>query len=105
MIQAHGLVGDANMKEAQAKSLRKLADSLNRSIPNYQNAAMQAAIHVMATFSGLQLAARDRPQGHDAAPSAADSATRRTPAWRSCALASRRSASERAGGRPRRQRR
>merc|ERR1719502_573352 len=67
MIQAHGLVGDANMKEAQAKSLRKLAESLNRSIPNYQNAAMQAAIHVMATFSGVQLGSRVRSQGHHGA--------------------------------------
>lgn len=55
MIQAHGLIGDAQMKEGQAKQMRKLAESLNMSVPNYQNAATQAAIHTLATFSGLQL--------------------------------------------------
>jgi hypothetical protein len=55
MIQAHGLVDDANLKKAQAKKIYKLAQSLNGSIPAYMNAAQQAAIHVLATFSGLQL--------------------------------------------------
>merc|ERR1719213_1483136 len=55
MIQAHGLVDDANLKEGQAKKIYKLAQSLNSSIPAYMNAAQMAAIHVLATFSGLQL--------------------------------------------------
>jgi hypothetical protein len=55
MIQAHGLVDDALLKEGQAKKIYKLAQSLNSSIPAYMNAAQQAAIHVLATFSGLQL--------------------------------------------------
>merc|ERR1719161_2972630 len=33
MIQAHGLVDDANLKEGQAKKIYKLAQSLNGSIP------------------------------------------------------------------------
>merc|ERR1740127_234164 len=55
MIQAHGLVDDALLKEGQAKKVYKLAQSLNSSIPAYMNAAQQAAIHVLATFSGLQV--------------------------------------------------
>jgi len=55
MIQAHGLVDEANLKEGQAKKIYKLATSLNSSIPAYMNAAQQAAIHVLATFAGIQL--------------------------------------------------
>jgi len=57
MIQAHQLIGGALLKEGQAKRLRKLAESLNMSIPNYQNAASQAAIHVLKTWVGLQISA------------------------------------------------
>merc|ERR1719213_216068 len=60
MIQAHGLVDDANLKEGQAKKIYKLAQSLNSSIPAYMNAAQQAAIHVLATFSGLQVDAQSK---------------------------------------------
>merc|ERR1719321_1523832 len=60
MIQAHGLVDEANLKEAQAKKIYKLAQSLNASIPAYMNAAQQAAIHVLATFSGIQVDMQSR---------------------------------------------
>lgn len=60
MIQAHGLVRDANLKEGQAKKIYKLAQSLNSSIAAYKVAAEQMAVHVMATFSGLQLGAKTR---------------------------------------------
>lgn len=58
MIMAHQLVVQANMQEATAKNVRKLAASLNASIPSYQKAAEMAAIHVFATFSGLQTGKR-----------------------------------------------
>lgn len=57
MMQAHTLVNDANLKKDQAKKIYKLAQSLNASIPSYMNAAQMAAIHVLATFSGIQLGA------------------------------------------------
>merc|ERR1719399_2715324 len=77
---------DAPLKAEQAKKLRKLAESMNTAIPNYQNAAQQAAIHVMATFSGLQLPGRGRgawarpaptPEASAEAPTAATSALAR----------------------------
>jgi len=55
MMQAHMLVGAANMQKAGAYAVRKFAESLNMSIPSYQRAAQQAAIHALATFSGLQV--------------------------------------------------
>lgn len=60
MIQAHMLVDEANVKEDLAKKVYKLAMSLNASIPAYMNAAQQAAVHVLATFSGLQLDSQTR---------------------------------------------
>merc|ERR1719333_1202923 len=56
MMQAHMLIGAANMKKEEAWKVRKLAESLNMSIPNYQKAAQEAAAHALATFAGLQLA-------------------------------------------------
>lgn len=53
MIQAHGAIADAQMKEDQAKKVYALARSLNSSIPSYQNAAQQAAVHVLATHPGF----------------------------------------------------
>jgi len=55
MMQAHMLVGAANMKKAEAYKVRKLAESLNMSIPSYQRAAQMAAAHALATFTGLQI--------------------------------------------------
>jgi len=55
MMQAHQLVGTANLKKAGAASIRKLAESLNMSIPSYQRAAQMAAEHALATFTGLQM--------------------------------------------------
>lgn len=55
MMQAHILVGAANMKKAEAFKIRKLAESLNMSIPSYQRAAQMAAAHALATFTGLQM--------------------------------------------------
>lgn len=60
MIQAHMLVDEANAKEDQAKKIYKLATSLNASIPAYMMAAQQAAVHVLATFSGIQLDSQTR---------------------------------------------
>merc|ERR1719420_1679917 len=60
MIMAHQLVDEANLKEGQAKKIYKLATSLNASIPAYMNAAQQAAVHVLATFSGIQLDSQTR---------------------------------------------
>lgn len=54
MIQAHNVIGLANVKKSDALKVRKLAESLNAAIPNYQKAAQMAAIHTLATFSGLQ---------------------------------------------------
>lgn len=56
MMQAHMMVGQANMMKANAWNIRKLAESLNMSIPSYQRAAQQAAAHALATFTGLQMA-------------------------------------------------
>lgn len=55
MLQAHDCMTQAQVKEDQAKKIYKLARSLNSSVPVYQNAAQQAAAHILATFSGLQL--------------------------------------------------
>merc|ERR1719401_635979 len=55
MMQAHMLIGAANLKKQEAYKIRKLAESLNMSIPNYQQAAQQAINHALATFSGLQV--------------------------------------------------
>jgi len=55
MMQAHMLVGAANMKKQEAFKVRKLAESLNMSIPSYQRAAQMAAEHALATFTGLQI--------------------------------------------------
>lgn len=55
MMQAHMLIGAANLKKQEAYKVRKLAESLNMSIPSYQKAAQQAAAHALATFAGLQL--------------------------------------------------
>merc|ERR1719401_3319687 len=55
MMQAHMLVGTANLKKQEAFKIRKLAESLNMSIPSYQRAAQMAAEHAMATFTGLQI--------------------------------------------------
>jgi len=55
MMQAHMLVGASNMKKAEAYKIRKLAESLNMSIPSYQRAAQMAAAHALATFTGLQM--------------------------------------------------
>lgn len=55
MMQAHMLVGGANLKKGGAYNIRKLAESLNMSIPSYQRAAQMAAAHALATFSGLQM--------------------------------------------------
>lgn len=59
MIQAHGCMATAQLKEDQAKKIYKLARELNASVPNYANAAQQAAVHVLATFSGLQTESSD----------------------------------------------
>lgn len=79
MIQGHMLVTQANLKEGGAKKIYKLAMSLNSSIPAYQMAAQQAAIHVLATFSGIQMDAitkRRNPfkgkKANGATPSEAD---------------------------------
>jgi len=55
MMQAHMLVGAANLKKQEAFKVRKFAESLNMSIPSYQRAAQMAAEHAMATFAGLQM--------------------------------------------------
>merc|ERR1719162_2058243 len=55
MMQAHMLVGAANLKKQEAFKVRKLAESLNMSIPSYQRAAQMAAEHALATFSCLQI--------------------------------------------------
>lgn len=55
MMQAHMLVGAANLKKQEAFKIRKLAESLNMSIPSYQRAAQMAAAHALATFTGLQV--------------------------------------------------
>jgi len=55
MMQAHMLVGAANLKKQEAAKIRKLAESLNMSIPSYQRAAQMAAAHALATFTGLQV--------------------------------------------------
>eukprot|EP00397_Hematodinium_sp_SG-2012_P059734 GEMP01076918.1.p1 GENE.GEMP01076918.1~~GEMP01076918.1.p1 ORF type:complete len:327 (+),score=101.28 GEMP01076918.1:65-1045(+) len=55
MIQAHDCMVQAQLKEDQAKKIYKLARSLNASVPTYQTAAQQAAAHVLATFSGIQV--------------------------------------------------
>jgi hypothetical protein len=55
MMQAHMLIGAANLKKGEALKVRKLAESLNMSIPSYQRAAQQAAAHALATFTGLQM--------------------------------------------------
>lgn len=55
MMQAHMLVGAANLKKQEAYKVRKLAESLNMSIPSYQRAAQMAAQHALATFTGLQM--------------------------------------------------
>jgi hypothetical protein len=55
MMQAHQLIGTANLKKAGAVNIRKLAESLNMSIPSYQRAAQMAAEHALATFTGLQM--------------------------------------------------
>jgi len=55
MIQAHGCMVTAQQMEDQAKKLYKLATELNSSVPTFQMAAQQAAAHVLATFTGLQL--------------------------------------------------
>lgn len=54
MMQAHMMIGTANLKKAGAYNIRKLVESLNMSIPSYQRAAQMAANHALATFSGLQ---------------------------------------------------
>ena len=48
MIQAHGLMGTANIKEGLAKRLWSLARELNQNIPVYQAAARQAAAAALA---------------------------------------------------------
>jgi len=55
MMQAHMLIGAANLKKQEAFKIRKLAESLNMSIPSYQRAAQMAAAHALATFTGLQM--------------------------------------------------
>lgn len=72
MIQAHMLVSNANLQEATAKNLRKLAESLNSSIPAYTRAAQMAAIHVQATFTGLQTGKGSQEQSTLAAKAAAE---------------------------------
>lgn len=66
MMQAHGMIGLANVKKADALKVRKLVESLNMSIPNYQKAAQMATEHVLATFVGLQEAAIGNPQAKKA---------------------------------------
>mmetsp|Transcript_57536 Transcript_57536/g.101953 ORF Transcript_57536/g.101953 Transcript_57536/m.101953 type:complete len:372 (-) Transcript_57536:7-1122(-) len=55
MMQAHGMIGTAKQLKQDAYKVRKLAESLNMSIPSYQKAAQMASIHALATFSGVQL--------------------------------------------------
>jgi len=64
MMQAHMLVGAANLKKAGAYKIRKLAESLNMSIPSYQRAAQMAAAHALATFSGLQMGDKAHVEMH-----------------------------------------
>merc|ERR1719160_229930 len=54
------LVDEANVKKDMAKKVYKLAQSLNASVPAYMMAAQQAAVHVLATFSGIQLDSQNR---------------------------------------------
>jgi len=65
MIQAHGCMVKAQMMEDQAKKIYKLATELNSSVPTYQMAAQQAAAHVLATFSGLQLSGQEDKKTDD----------------------------------------
>jgi hypothetical protein len=62
MMQAHLLIGAANMKYQEALKVRKLAESLNMSIPSYQRAAQMAAAHTLATFTGLQMEDKEHAQ-------------------------------------------
>jgi len=82
MIMAHGLIGDAQLKEDQAKKVYKLARELNQNIPAYANAAQQAAVAVLATFSGLQLDKEGEPgrsDDHPHQPAAAQKPMRGNP--------------------------
>merc|ERR1719386_355830 len=49
MIQAHNLIGQANMEEGLAKNVYKLAREINVAIPAFTQAAEVAANHAMAT--------------------------------------------------------
>lgn len=55
MIQAHDMMTQSQLKADLAKNVHKLAENLNLAIPEYQSAASAAAIHVLATWSGLQV--------------------------------------------------
>lgn len=55
MIQAHDMMTQSQLKADLAKNVHKLAENLNLAIPEYQGAATAAAIHVLATWSGLQV--------------------------------------------------
>jgi hypothetical protein len=47
MIQAHGAIADAQLKEDTAKKVYSLAESLNSAVPSYQKAAQEAALAVL----------------------------------------------------------
>lgn len=61
MLQAHGLVADAGLKEGLAKNVYKLAREINAAIPEFQKAAQEMAEHVLAT---VQVSATDSTVGH-----------------------------------------
>ena len=48
MIQAHNLMGGANVNEGLAKRLWALAREINQNIPVYRAAAIQAAAAALA---------------------------------------------------------
>jgi hypothetical protein len=62
MMQAHMLIAAAQMKYQEALKVRKLAESLNMSIPSYQRAAQMAAAHALATFTGLQMQDKEQAE-------------------------------------------
>merc|ERR1719231_2176036 len=61
------MYGLATVKNGEAVKIRKLAESLNASIGNYQQAAQQATVHTLATFSGLQQTAKGLSENEAAA--------------------------------------
>lgn len=59
MMQAHQLIGAAKVKKELAMRIRQLVESINTSIPSYQQAAQNAATHALAVFVGLQASKDD----------------------------------------------